>query len=218
MLNSNLRKLALSGWLRQHGQAEYGSALRLQKFLFFYEAMAKVDGVTADFYGLKGYQRGPVFSQVWGDRQHENSLFSESASEAYRKNPSLVNDERASICHFIVSVFSEEELSDITHSMNIWSCKRDDIMSGAYNVELDERDFNENDVSITQQLKDAFPLSMVENSIVVALGRNSFIIPKEDEAKISEQHYDALFAISQSGQVENPVYASIDENGAIVVD
>lgn len=218
MLKSNDRKLALSGWLKQNDQTKYASPLHLQKFLFFYESMAKAEGTTADFYGLKGYQCGPVFSAVWGDRQHENSLFSECADKIYRKHPCLVNEERATICLFIISVFSEEELCDITHSMNIWNSKQIQIMAGGCNVDLCESDFSDKDTNTIQQLKFAYPLSLVRSSIVIPLGQKSFILPREDAAKMSEQHYDALFTISQSEQIENPVYASIDENGTITIE
>ena len=75
MLFSSDRKLSLSGWLQENNTLSYFSPLRLQKFLFFYEAFSKADGDYSDFSHLKGYKRGPVFSQVWGDTQKiEQSL------------------------------------------------------------------------------------------------------------------------------------------------
>lgn len=66
MIYSNNRKRCLSGWLHQNSEIAYNTALKLQKFLLFYECFSKVSGEEADFGHLRGYKRGPVFSQVWG--------------------------------------------------------------------------------------------------------------------------------------------------------
>lgn len=66
MIYSNERKLCLSGWLMEHHEIEYNTPLKLQKFLLFYEAFTKVSGETPDFSHLRGYKKGPVFSNVWG--------------------------------------------------------------------------------------------------------------------------------------------------------
>ncbi len=72
MIYSNDRKRCLSGWLHQNSTIAYNTALKLQKFLLFYECFSKVSGEKADFGHLRGYKRGPVFSQVWGDYYRVN--------------------------------------------------------------------------------------------------------------------------------------------------
>ena len=67
MIYSNERKLYLSGWLKNNDNTSYETPLKLQKFLLFYEAFTKVSGETPDFSHLRGYKKGPVFSNVWGD-------------------------------------------------------------------------------------------------------------------------------------------------------
>lgn len=49
MIYSNDRKRCLSGWLHQNSRAAYNTALKLQKFLLFYECFSKVSGEKADF-------------------------------------------------------------------------------------------------------------------------------------------------------------------------
>lgn len=75
MIHTDTRKLQLAGWLKEHGNVEYQSPLKLQKFLLLYEAFAKVDKGDGDFSHLKGYKRGPVFSQTWGDYTYERTAF-----------------------------------------------------------------------------------------------------------------------------------------------
>jgi uncharacterized phage-associated protein len=217
MLYSNERKLALSGWLRQQGHGEYASPLKLQKFLFFYESVSKVENDKYDFSGLKGYRRGPVFSSVWGDYTKENSAFTKRAVEVINSNPTLVNTDRAQICQFIVRAVNEKELSDITHAMDIWSCKKDQIESGAYQVVLSEVDFSENDAGIINSLRRAFTLNFVKSTKVLTIGSSCFLFPVDHAANLTEQHYDTLCQLSDSGSLENPVYASL-ENGVIVID
>lgn len=53
MLYSNKRKLSLSGWLQANYMPAYRSPLRLQKFLFMYEAFSKAEGDESDFSRLK---------------------------------------------------------------------------------------------------------------------------------------------------------------------
>ena len=52
MLHST-QKIALSGWLQKNGEQECRSALKLQKFLFFYETICKAHSESCDFSGLK---------------------------------------------------------------------------------------------------------------------------------------------------------------------
>ena len=92
MINSNQRKLALSGWLSQANQTAYNVPLKLQKFLFLYEVFSKVDNDSVDFTFLRGYQRGPVFSSVWGDYTKERVAFDASAKEAYVNNADMINN------------------------------------------------------------------------------------------------------------------------------
>ena len=82
MINSNTRKLTLSGWLRKNNPREYDSPLKLQKFLLFYELLSKTAGEQADFDHLRGYKRGPVFSNVWGDYTKERISFNEAVEKA----------------------------------------------------------------------------------------------------------------------------------------
>lgn len=61
MIYSNERKRCLCGWLHQNSRKAYDTALKLQKFLHFYECFSKVFGEKADFGHLRGYKRGSVF-------------------------------------------------------------------------------------------------------------------------------------------------------------
>ena len=148
MIYSNKRKLALSGWLKENNITSYETSLKLQKFLLFYETLTKISGETPDFSHLKGYKKEAVFSSVWSDYTKERMDFNMAAQNAYNTDPQSINKKRAEKCAFIVSTMTEKELSDFTYQMNIWKSKENRIMSGEYQVDLDESDFNSDDMQL----------------------------------------------------------------------
>ncbi len=218
MVYSNSRKLLLSGWLRENGNAEYNSALKLQKFLLFYEAFTKIDGEPADFSHLRGYQRGPVFSNVWGDYTHERLSFDMAAKAEYAKQQGSLNSDRAQKSLFLVSILSEKELSDLTHRMNIWKVQEKRIMGGEYQVDLSETDFNDDDAHLMHLLDQMYPLPMIANSSVINIDNHYFVFSKQDAERLTEQHYDILSSISENEHLINPVYVEIDDEGRLVID
>lgn len=218
MIHSNERKQYLSGWLRYNNTNEYNHALKLQKFLLLYECFSKVSGETPDFSHLRGYKRGPVFSQVWGDYTKDREEFDKAVDKRYHLRKDMINQDRAKKCAFIVKVLSEEELSELTHLMNLWKSKEKRIRQGEYQVELNENDFNENDVKLIYTLDKMYPIELIENSSVVEIDSYSFVFKTEDIPKLTEQHYDTLSSLIKSEPLSNPVYVDIDEGGRLLID
>lgn len=218
MINSNNRKLCLSGWLKHNNIQEYNTPLKLQKFLLLYESFSKVDGEYSDFSHLRGYKRGPVFSQVWGDYTKEREAFDLAAEESYAWRKSDINEERAKKCAFVVSTLSEKELSELTHKMNIWKSKEKRIMSGEYQVSLDESDFNSSDTNLISLLERMYPIDMIEASEVISIDNYYFVFNKKDMPKLTEHHFDTLSTLTENEELYNPVYVDIDEEGRLIID
>lgn len=218
MIYSNERKLCLSGWFKENSEKSYSKSLKLQKFLLLYEAFAKTSGEKTDFSHLRGYKKGPVFSNVWGDYTKERTAFDTAAMKTYEAKKDSVNETRAKKCGFIVETMTEEELSELTHKMNLWNSKKARIMSGEYNVNLDEKDFNEDDKKMIQLLDSMYPIEMIENSIVVDLDKNYFVFSKEDSVKLTEEHFDTLMLLSERETLHNSVYVDIDSEGRLLID
>ncbi len=219
MIHSNERKRCLSGWLRKNSKTEYDTALKLQKFLLLYECFSKAYGEKPDFEYLKGYKKGPVFSQVWGDYTKERVTFDKVVDESYSsKGQEIINEDRARKSAFIVQTLSENELSELTHSMNLWKCKEKRILEGEHQVDLDENDFNENDTKIIDTLDKMYPIELIENSSVVHIDSHYFIFNKNDRPKLTEQHFDTLSSLAENDQLFNPIYVEIDEEGRLIID
>lgn len=218
MINSNNRKLCLSGWLMEHGAVVYNSPLKLQKFLLMYEAFSKIAGEEADFSNLKGYKRGPVFSTVFGDYTHDRIEFDFVAKEAYSSGAIKINEDRAALCHFIVGTLSEEELSELTHKLRLWNSHRERIMRGEQQVSLCEDDFDQNDANMVNLLGCMYPLDMVRNSSIVSIDKHYFVFSNDDISRLTEQHFDVLDQLIHVEELHNPVYVEIDDEGRLLVD
>ncbi len=218
MICSNERKLCLSGWIKKNNQQEYNTPLKLQKFLLLYEAFSKISGETPDFDHLRGYKRGPVFSNVWGDYTKERLKFNQAAEDCYTKNKSPINILRAKKCAFIVRTMTEREMSELTHKMNLWKSKEQRIMDGEYQVDLCEKDFNSDDEQIMTLLDKIYPMDMIENSEVINLDNKYFVFNKTDIEKLTEEHFDTLLSLSEQEEIYNPVFVDIDEGGRLIID
>lgn len=218
MIYSNERKLCLSGWLKENNETSYNTPLKLQKFLLLYEAFAKAAGEQPDFSHLRGYKKGPVFSNVWGDYTKERAAFNAAAKEAYESKKYDINIERAKKCAFVVRTMTETELSELTHKMNLWKCKESRIMRGEYNVDLFERDFNADDESMMRLLDGMYPTDMIDDSVIINLDKNYFVFSVGDSQKLTEEHFDALMTLAEQENLHNPVYVDIDEEGRLLVD
>lgn len=218
MLTSNERKMALSGWLKDNYKEGFFSSLKLQKFLFFYETLSKVDGDEADFSYLKGYENGPVFSDVYGDYYYRKETFFLEAERRYYDKPDLVDEERAKFSRFLVNILTEEELSDLTHEFNIWKSKESEIRSGKRHVQLREVDLNQNDTELLEALRDMYSSEFIDSVYVIEISGKSFIINKSDLPYISEEQQNALLTLSNDESLDNPVYINFSEDGVILID
>ena len=218
MIYSNERKLSLSGWLKENNNTSYETPLKLQKFLLFYEAFTKVSGEKPDFSHLRGYKKGPVFSNVWGDYTKERINFNLEVQKAVKKNIKSINISRAEKCAFMVSTMTEKELSDLTHKMNLWKCKEKRIMSGEYQVDLSEDDFNLNDEKLIRSLDAMYPSEIINNSQIICLDKKYFVFTKDDAQNLSETHFDILLTLAENEELHNPVFVDIDDEGRLVID
>jgi hypothetical protein len=218
MLYSSIRKRVVSGWMKQHHTQEFSSSLKLQKFLFFYEGLSKIENEPTEFRSLKGYINGPVFGDVYGDYTYENSEFFADVDNSYQSRPEMVNVDRAKVAGFLVKIMNENELSNLTHEFNIWKCKEDNIIRGERNVVLHEEDFNDSDKELLLSLKSMYPIDYIESVIVIQISGKSFVINKEDIPKLTDEQKRVFITLANNNNLQNPVYITVSDDGVILVD
>lgn len=225
MLYTSIRRLRLCSWLLSHSPQTLFSSLKLQKFLFLYESFSKAIGETADFSYLKGYEKGPVYSDVYGDYTYRSTDFinkiiqisNEGLSTLEKASDSLIiNEKLAEKAAFLVSILTEKELSELTHSFNIWKSAEKRILSGEKHVSLNSFDFSDSDVTFAKDLLDMYSLNQIENWNIINLNETYFLVDKKENALISDDLQKVLHEIA-SNETENPVYISV-KDGVIVID
>lgn len=218
MIFSSKRKQAVSGWLKENNKEGFYASLKLQKFLFFYETLSKIDGDKSEFDYLKGYEKGPVFSEVYGDYLYRKGEFIDGAEYAYNKNPEMVNEQRAEFSSFLISILNQEELSSLTHELNIWKAKENQIKKGIKQVPLCSKDLAQEDVSILNVLRETYTPTYIDSVKVLEISDKSFVFKKEDFSNLSDEQREALLEISNDETIENPVYVNISEDGVVLID
>ena len=218
MLNSSIRKKVLSGWLKKYHEKEFFSPLKLQKFLFFYETLSKVEDDTVEFKKLRGYINGPVFSDVYGDYTYEENDFYNEVQQTYTKNKKLVNVDRAKLAAFLVSTLNDYELSKFTHKFNIWKAKEKYITPLVKNVPLNEKDFNKEDAELLSSIKNMYPTDYIDSVEVYEISGKSFILNKKDISKLNNKSKYIFISLANESSLQNPVYISISDDGVVLVD
>jgi hypothetical protein len=159
-----------------------------------------------------------VFSNVWGDYTHELNNFDAAAEKEYTAHQEKIIEEYAKKSKFLVSILSENELSALTHKLNLWKSKEDRIMSGEKQVALSETDFDADDFKLIKLLDKMYPVSLIDHSTIIEIDDHYFVFSKEDAKQLSAQDFDILSELSDKEHLENPVYVELDEKGRLVVD
>ena len=219
MLYSNKRKQILSGWLKKSAYSEeYKNPLKLQKFLLFYELFSDIDGENCDRDHLRGWKKGPVFSNVWGDYTKERILYDEAVEREYAANGKAVTSLRAKKAAFLCGIMTENELSELTHQLHLWNCKKDRIENGEYNVPLSKEDFSKEDRNYIRQLEEMYPESYIDSTAILQIDDTFYLFPEKKLSDLTEKHYDILAEMAETNELQNPVYSDLTEDGKLVVD
>ncbi|MGZ9428710.1 hypothetical protein [Mycoplasma sp. 1012] len=215
---SNKRKLILCGWLKENDINSYNNPLKLQKFLLFYELFSKIAQEKADFSYLKGYEKGPVFSNVYGDYKNERSTFNKIVEETYKNNQYEVNDDRALKCSFIVKTATEQELSDFTHKLNLWKVQENKIINKEKHIALNIENFNIDDERKIKIVDEIYQLEKIKNTEIINIKDKYFVFSKEDFKNLTEKQKEILKELADSDELYNPVYVEIEEDGGLLID
>lgn len=214
MLNTSPRRLAISKWLKDNNPGEFYESLKLQKYLFFYELFSKVEGDEYSLEYLKGYENGPVFSEVYGDYTYRKEEFEPRLDEVSTED---VNCTLAKKAGFLASILSKEELSEITHELNIWKSKEEKIFSDQKHISLSEVDFDTRDEEIINELKDLYSSEFIDTVNIVKIKKKNFLLDDLDFSRLNDQHKDVLEMLAEE-DLDNPVYITIGEEGELLVD
>ena len=216
LINSDIRKFALCGWLKTNNKSVYNNPKKLHIFLFLYECFSKVENDNPDFNSLEWNINGPVFSNVWIDYTKNRNEFDEKSVRAYEEHSESICSDRVETSNFIVSILTENELLALIQAMNIWSCKNNEISSDTQQTMLYEKDFNDTDFHIISTLKSMYPVEMIRNTKIVELNGYYFIMTKSDFAKLNSELMDELSTVSHNPNMHNPIYIELFKDKLVI--
>lgn len=214
MLNTSDRRLSITKWLKDNNPEVFYESLELQKYLFFYELFSKVEGKEYSLDYLRGYENGPVFGEVYGDYTYRKDELEPTLDKIETENVNCTLAKKAS---FLVQILSKKELSEITHALNIWKAKENQITAGVKHVSLNEIDFDERDKNIIEDLKKLYSEEMIDSVNVIKIKDKSFLLDNSDLNHLTSQQKDVLEILAEE-DLDNPVYISIGEEGELLVD
>ncbi|MBD3949637.1 hypothetical protein I4Q36_07140 [Tuanshanicoccus lijuaniae] len=215
MLYTNEKRLDRLAWLRTNSETSFGSKLKKQKFLFFYEMFSKVKGEAYSLNYLKAYPNGPVFSEVYGDETYRFDEFNYRINEI--QNEANINETIGKAAETLVSTFTEEELSNLTHQFDLWQSKEDRIKSGERDINISEEDITENDIIQLKSLYNTYSNLASQNVKVIPVFDKIFIISNADYGKLKPEHHEVIEILSRDSELENPVYLEL-EGEVLLVD
>lgn len=221
MIFSSDRQRAISGWLLENNPSAFDDALKLQKYLFFYEVSTYIDDPSAaELDHLRGYKKGPVFSNVYGDYKHDYYDFEKSSKDMYTKKASLVNVDFAKHASFLVSIMNDAELSEFTHRFHVWSAKKERINSDESQVPLDESDINDDDKDLIKEMREVYPTKFIQQSVVLSKGLLKYVLSVHDNEQLSPEQEGLLEQIAEThaDEFDNPVFVTISTSGALELD
>lgn len=207
-------KLNKMKWLADEGLLNELSPLQIQKFLFYSEMFNRETGEEYSLKKLRAYKNGPVYSDVYGDVTYRKSeLLEEIKPIVLPFNDNELNNLKKAA--FITMTHNDNELSSLTHRLDLWKSKEQRINANEQNISIYEHDITESD---SEALKKLYNYAQDLNEYkVISIGDKVFLFNAEDEYELKGEMLQTLELLSNDDSLVNPVYVDI-EDGVMVID
>ncbi|HCX9577094.1 TPA: DUF4065 domain-containing protein [Staphylococcus aureus] len=207
-------KLKKLKWLKINGYLESMSPLQIQKFLFFSEMFNLVTNEDYTLHKLRAYKNGPVYSDVYGDITYRKTELLKEL-DTVEINYNSTQEENLNKVLFITNTQTNEDLSEITHNLDLWSSKIDLINQNVQNIPIEDKDITDKDRnSISNFYSYAKHLSDYQN---IKIKDKIFLISNNDINKLEDNMLQTLEMVSDDSNLINPVYIDI-EDGVLLID
>ncbi|MCG2371377.1 DUF4065 domain-containing protein [Staphylococcus epidermidis] len=211
---SSSEKLKKLKWLKEHGYLESMSPLQIQKFLFFSEMFNLVTNENYTLHKLRAYKNGPVFSDVYGDITYRKSELLEELDTIEMKYNST-QEENLNKALFITNTQTDEDLSEITHNLDLWYSKIDLINQNTQNIPIRNNDITDRDKKSISNFREY--ANYLSNYQIIKIKDKIFLVNNNDIDKLEDNMLQTLEMISDDNNLVNPVYVDI-EDGVLLID
>ena len=208
------KRLAKLNWLKENNVLDNMTPLQIQKFLFFTEMFNKNTGAEYDLNKLRAYRNGPVFSDTYGDMKHSRPELHETL-EQHEEDFSDLENSNLEKAAFISLSHTDDELSEITHQMDLWKSKAERIAKNELQIPITDEDITNRDMSrINSIYKFADDIS---DYSINRINDKVFLFNEEDSNLLTEDMIQTLDLLSADENLINPVYVSV-EDGVMIID
>lgn len=211
---SNEAKIKKLRWLKDAKYLESMSPIQIQKFLFFSEMFNRNTNEQYSFYKLKAYKNGPVFSDVYGDITYRRSELLESLGNSDIIF-NLQEEENLKKALFITYTQSDEDLSEMTHNMDLWKSKEELVNENKRQIPIYEYDITNRD---EQLINNFYEYSNdIDDYKVIRMNGKIFLLDRQNSDLFKDEMLQTMELISEDENLINPVYVDI-EDGVLLID
>ena len=93
--------------------------------------------------------------------------------------------------------------------------KNDEKKRHQKQVDLREEDFSARDRELITLFGKMYDVDKILDSKIVCCNNKYFVFSIEDSKKLTEQHFDDLFKLSENDDLLNPVFTEVDDEGVL---
>lgn len=125
--------------------SEKGMGIKKQKFLFFYNLMARSLGENYTLSRVKAFEQGPVYYDIYAYVKQTGRYLEQETIKEQEYSRNIINATLR-----LVESESSKSISDITHALDLWKVNYDkhfDEEQLKENILFDENNVNEEDIT-----------------------------------------------------------------------
>ncbi|MGV8905912.1 MAG: hypothetical protein ACOH15_04880 [Acetobacterium sp.] len=168
--------------------SEHGIGIKKQKFLVFYNLIARSLGETYTISNMKAFKEGPVYYDIYSYIKETNEYLEQKTIKNQTYSKDIINATLR-----LVESESYDSLSKITHSLNLWKKKFDkeydeEIIGNDFKYDknnIESEDIVDEDNKIIKILFE-YNLYLYENYDLIKKEGKMYAIEKENKEKIME--------------------------------
>ena len=110
-------------------------------------------------------------------------------------NPTL-NKKLVKKCSFILNSMTDKELNTLFSNLN----------------------FNVDQLKLYNEINDLYSDELIENSEIIKISDNRFIISKKNYKNLTKEHIEILKKLVKNETLYNPVFIELDDEKRLIVD
>lgn len=197
-----------------------GFAIKMQKFLFFYNAFCKFEGKDYTLDRLKAFREGPVFNDIY--YEHKNKAINNNLTDITIPNTftkKKIDIQIINLTSLLLASIDSGQISYLTHSFDCWKKTYNNV---TYNNkflnssnDISENSFTNKDIKMLDNLLKY--LGEMDRDRKLYRSKNNILAIKKDSYDVLVNNYSNDLNLIQ--EKYNPVFVEFDiESNEVIYD